>query len=65
MFWARTPIVYYGENEEDVAHGGFDDKRFYEMIKGKITDVKLIELDAKENAKFFDIWIEKNNREMY
>ncbi|MCK9491070.1 MAG: nucleoside deaminase [Sulfurimonas sp.] len=65
IFWARIPIVYYGANEEDAANGGFDDKRFYEMIKGKNTDVKLLELDAKENAKLFDMWLKKSDREIY
>ena len=65
IFWARISIVYYGANEEDAAHGGFDDKRFYEMIKGKNTDVKLIELDAEQNAKLFDIWLKKNDKKMY
>jgi tRNA(Arg) A34 adenosine deaminase TadA len=65
IFWARISTVYYGANEEDAARGGFDDKRFYEMIKGKNIDVKLIELDAKKNAKLFDIWLEKDDKKMY
>lgn len=65
IFWARILTVYYGANEDDAAHGGFDDKRFYEMIKGKNSDVKLIELDAEQNAKLFDIWLEKNDKKMY
>ncbi|EQB35399.1 hypothetical protein M947_08945 [Sulfurimonas hongkongensis] len=65
IFWARIPIVYYGANEEDATYGGFDDKRFYEMIKGKNSDVKLIELDAKQNAKLFDMWLKKSDRKIY
>ncbi|MDD2450004.1 MAG: nucleoside deaminase [Sulfurimonas sp.] len=65
IFWARISTVYYGADEEDAARGGFDDKRFYEMLKGKNIDVKLIELDAKQNAKLFDIWLEKDDKKMY
>ncbi|MDY0232668.1 MAG: nucleoside deaminase [Sulfurimonas sp.] len=65
IFWARISTVYYGADEEDAARGGFDDKRFYEMIRGKNSDVKLIELDAKQNAKLFDMWLEKNDKKIY
>ena len=65
IFWARIPVVYYGANEDDAAHGGFDDKRFYEMIEGENKDVRLIELNPEESAKLFDIWLEKNDRQGY
>ncbi len=65
IFWARISTVYYGADEEDAARGGFDDKRFYEMIRGNNSDVNLIELDAKESTKLFDMWLKKNDREIY
>lgn len=65
IFWARISTVYYGASEEDAAYGGFDDKRFYEMIRGENRDVDLVELDAKESAKLFDMWLKKSDREIY
>jgi len=65
IFWARIKTVYYSANEDDAARGGFDDKRFYEMLDGKNSDLDLKQLDAKESAKLFDIWLKKRDREMY
>jgi guanine deaminase len=65
IFWARIFTVYYGATEDDAARGGFDDKLFYEMLSGKKSDLNLKQLDAKENAELFDMWIKKNDRNMY
>jgi len=65
IFWARIETVYYSATEEDAARGGFDDKRFYEMLSGKNSDLDLKQIDAKDGAKLFDLWLEKNDREMY
>jgi len=65
IFWARISTVYYGATEDDAARGGFDDKRFYEMLSNKNSDVLLKQIDAKENAELFDLWLEKNDREIY
>ncbi len=65
IFWARIPQVYYGATEEDAANGGFDDHRFYDMIRGKNDDVILTQVDHKESATLFDKWLEKTDRKMY
>jgi guanine deaminase len=65
IFWARISTVYYGATEEDAARGGFDDKLFYEMLYGKKSDLDLEQIDAKENAELFDMWLKKRDREMY
>ncbi len=65
IFWARIGSVYFGATESDAARAGFDDKRFYEMLNGQNSDVTLKQIDAKESAKLFDLWLQKSDREIY
>lgn len=65
IFWSRIETVYYGATEDDALRGGFDDKRFYEMINGKNNDVVMKQVDAEVNAKLFDMWLEKSDRKIY
>ena len=65
IFWARIKTVYYGATEQDAARGGFDDHRFYEMIRGDNDDVVLTQIDHEENAELFDEWLKKSDREIY
>ncbi|WP_345976139.1 nucleoside deaminase [Sulfurimonas sp. HSL3-7] len=65
IFWARIGTVYYGATEFDAARGGFDDQRFYEMIRGQNHDVVLKQIDYEVNAKLFDQWLAKEDRQMY
>ncbi|HBH35434.1 MAG TPA: nucleoside deaminase [Gammaproteobacteria bacterium] len=65
IFWARIPIVYYGATEHDASRGGFDDHRFYEMIKGNNSDITFTQIDYDENARLFDLWLEKEDRILY
>ena len=65
IFWARISTVYYGTTEEDAARGGFDDHRFYEMIRGHNSDVIFKQIDYETNIKLFDHWLEKDDRQIY
>ncbi|WP_373001298.1 nucleoside deaminase [Sulfurimonas sp.] len=65
IFWARIPTVYFGATEADAAYGGFDDKRFYEMLESQNSDLVFKQIDHKENAELFDLWLKKSDREMY
>ena len=65
ILWARIGTVYYGTTEDEAAHGGFDDRRFYEIMKNGSNDLVMEQLDHKENAKLFDMWLEKEDRQMY
>jgi len=65
IFWARISTVYYGATEDDAARGGFDDKRFYEMMQGENQDVTLKQIDHKDNAKLFDTWLQKSDKKIY
>ena len=65
IFWARISNVYYGATKDDASRGGFDDKRFYDMLDGKNSDLSLTQIDQEINAKLFDRWLEKTNRCLY
>lgn len=65
IYWARIGTVYYGATEEDAARGGFDDQRFYEMIRDHNNDVTLIQIDDEANSKLFDQWLEKEDHRIY
>ena len=65
IFWARIGTVYYGATEHDAARGGFDDHRFYEMMRGQNHDVTLKQIDYEINARLFDKWLENENRQVY
>lgn len=65
IFWARIGTVYYGATEHDAARGGFDDHRFYEMMRGQNHDVTLKQIDYEINARLFDKWLENEDRQVY
>ncbi len=65
IFWARISIVYYGASMEDAAIGGFDDAKFYTMIRNPEHALDLRPLDGEETKKLFEKWQEKNDRTVY
>lgn len=65
IFWARIAVVYYGATEHDAAKGGFDDHRFYEMMRGQNHDLVLKQIDYEANARLFDQWLQKEDRQVY
>ncbi len=65
IFWARIGTVYYGATDEDAARGGFDDHRFYAMMRGENRDLELKQIDHQESTKLFDQWLEKDDRKIY
>lgn len=65
IFWARIKTVYYGTTELDAAKGGFDDARFYEMIKGRNNDVEFKQIDHEACAEIFAQWDAKEDKQIY
>jgi len=65
IFWARIETVYYGTTKQDAAKGGFDDARFYEMIKGGNNDVALKQIDNEACAEIFQQWNAKEDKQIY
>lgn len=65
IFWARIGTVYYGTTKLDAAKGGFDDARFYEMIKRENNDITHKQIDYEACAKIFDQWNVKEDKQIY
>lgn len=65
IFWARIPTVYYASSMDDAAEGGFDDRRFYNMIKDPETAIKLHPIDTEKGKELFQKWNKKSNRTLY
>jgi len=58
-------IFTNGATEDDAARDGFDDHRFYEMIRGHNSDVIFKQIDYEAHSKLFDQWLEKDDRQIY
>ena len=65
IMWARISKVYYGATEHDALRGGFDDLKFYEILQGKKEGLTLMQIDQKESASLFDVWNEKDDKQIY
>ena len=66
IHWARLDKVYYGATSLDVAKIGFDDEKFYKIIKGEIPDnIKFIHIECKGCLEVFKKWYEKEDKKLY
>ncbi len=65
--WARLDRVVYAADREDAAHGGFDDREFYELFARDRSTWKtaIEELRPADAAAPFDAWLEKMDRVDY
>ena len=65
--WARLDRVVYAADREDAAHGGFDDREFYELFaRDRSTwETAIEELRPVDAAAPFDAWLEKMDRVAY
>lgn len=58
VYWARIPILYFGNNRKDAAHIGFDDDFLYEqisLIPGDRT-LRMVPMLRQEALKAFQGW---------
>ena len=66
IHWARLDRVYYGATSRDAAKIGFDDEKFYKIIKGEIPDnIDFIHIECKECLDVFKEWYEKPDKKLY
>ena len=66
IHWARLDRVYYGATSRDAAKIGFDDEKFYKIIKGEIPDnIEFIYMECKECLDVFKEWYEKEDKKLY
>lgn len=65
VLWAGIPAVYYGASMEEAARGGFDDERFYDLLRTPETALDLRPIDTEEAAELFTQWLAKEDRRLY
>jgi len=67
IYWSRIKKVYFGTNKEDVAAIGFDDSRFYKLIRGEKDEnpLEIVNIDRKECLGLLREWEEKSDKKMY
>jgi tRNA(Arg) A34 adenosine deaminase TadA len=67
IYWARIPVVYYGNTRADAAAIGFDDDFIYRqipMLPGERT-VKMLPLLREEARHAFTEWHAKDDKVRY
>jgi guanine deaminase len=66
IYWARIRTVYFGSGKEDVARIGFDDSRFYELIKrGNNPELSRINIEKEKCMELLKRWEKKPDKQMY
>jgi guanine deaminase len=68
IYWARIKKIYYGNNRQDAANIGFDDKHIYDEIKNDIfsnRQVPIEQLCADYAKCSFELWRKKENKIEY
>jgi guanine deaminase len=65
--WARVDRIVYAADRDDAAHGGFDDREFYELFSTP-RESWHIQIDAQRPhnaAEPFDAWLSHDHRTDY
>jgi len=66
IYWARIRTIYFGSGKEDVARIGFDDSRFYELIKsGNDPELSRINIEKEKCLDLLKRWEKKPDKQMY
>lgn len=67
IFWARIGTVYFGSGQDEVAKIGFDDSRFYELIRGNRdnTELNLVNIEKEKCMELLERWERKPDKQMY
>ena len=67
IFWARIKTVYFGSDKEEVAKIGFDDSRFYELLKGNGDglELNLVNVERDKCMELLERWERKPDKQMY
>lgn len=66
--WARVERVVYVADRDDAAHGGFDDRAFYELFaqdRSTWTSPSVTRLALPESTAPFSAWLAKSDRTPY
>jgi guanine deaminase len=67
ILWARIPVFYYANSQQDAAAIGFDDASFYAQIRLSASERDIIshQIPSIEAAQAFAAWAAKANKTTY
>jgi len=65
--WARVDAVHYAADRDDAAHGGFDDRAFYDLFDRPrdAWPVPVRQVRVDDATAPFDAWLAKGDRVEY
>ncbi|MDF9717743.1 nucleoside deaminase [Nocardioides sp. ChNu-153] len=65
--WARVDRVVYAADRDDAAHGGFDDRAFYDLLAAPREQwaMPVVQVRPDDAAAPFDAWLAKVDRTRY
>ncbi len=63
--WARIPVIYYSLDYAKASSSGFKDNDIANYIKGNNKLVREIRVDNNNCNKLFEIWKNKEDKEVY
>ena len=63
--WARIPVVYYSLDYAKASSSGFKDNDIANYIKGNNKLIREVRVDNNNCNKLFEIWKNKEDKEVY
>ena len=63
--WARIPVIYYSLDYAKASSSGFKDNDIADYIKGNNKLIREIRVDNNNCNKLFEIWKNKEDKEVY
>ena len=63
--WARIPVIYYSLDYAIASSSGFKDNDIADYIKGNNKLIREIRVDNNNCNKLFEIWKDKEDKEVY
>lgn len=67
IYWARIPVLYYGNTKTDAKNINFDDSFIYdELAKSpEHRTLKMVRVKDSGAIKAFELWEEKDDKTLY
>lgn len=67
IYWARIEKIYFGTDKDEVAAIGFDDSRFYDLIKKDTEELSklFVKVDQEKCLELLNEWNSKTDKQMY
>ena len=67
IYWARIPVLFYGNTKQDAKDINFDDSFIYDELAKKPEDrkLKMVKIDNSGAIKAFRLWESKDDKTLY